>query len=68
MKNTNRFQNETGFFIIYCDMSKLTDMMVLYYKKMDEMNAKISEFQEKIAEIIGHAKAQIIFEYFHPKE
>ena len=51
MKNTNRFQNETGFFIIYCDMSKLTDITVLYYKKMDEMNAKVSKFQEKIAEI-----------------
>ncbi len=55
--------------------SELDDIKGIGPKTRDELlNAlksvkQIKEAtQEKIAEIIGHAKAQIIFEYFHPKE
>ena len=55
--------------------SELDDIKGIGSKTRDELlNAlksvkQIKEAtQEKIAEIIGHAKAQIIFEYFHPKE
>ena len=55
--------------------SELDDIKGIGPKTRDELlNAlksvkQIKEAtQEKIAEILGHAKAQIIFEYFHPKE